>query len=74
MIEVKLYPKKMPNTLSKFFAGHLKANILHAHCGEYAHVWNGNCWLAIVDAIPDGLLFSVKTFGSLYLVSFSLFG
>lgn len=54
--------------LSKFFAGTLGFKILHAKCYEISHVWNPDCNMAIVDALPAGIRFCLKTYSTFYLV------
>ncbi|VDM64029.1 unnamed protein product [Angiostrongylus costaricensis] len=59
-------------TLSKL-AYFLGLPVLNANCYETFHTWSPNCNQAILDALPDGMLFSLKTYAPLYLVGFLVF-
>uniref|UniRef100_A0A0K0D0B3 TMEM135_C_rich domain-containing protein n=1 Tax=Angiostrongylus cantonensis TaxID=6313 RepID=A0A0K0D0B3_ANGCA len=43
--------------------------VLNANCYETFHTWSPNCNQAILDALPDGMLFSLKTYAPLYLIT-----
>ncbi|CCD68559.1 Transmembrane protein 135 homolog [Caenorhabditis elegans] len=43
--------------------------ILTATCYETIHTWNPDCNGAFFDALPVGLIFSLKTYASFYLIT-----
>uniref|UniRef100_A0A915D8G1 Transmembrane protein 135 N-terminal domain-containing protein n=1 Tax=Ditylenchus dipsaci TaxID=166011 RepID=A0A915D8G1_9BILA len=55
--------------LSKFFASTLGFKLLTAECHEISHVWHPSCYLAIWDALGDGIVFCLKTYGTLYILN-----
>uniref|UniRef100_A0A8R1DIQ9 TMEM135_C_rich domain-containing protein n=1 Tax=Caenorhabditis japonica TaxID=281687 RepID=A0A8R1DIQ9_CAEJA len=42
---------------------------LHATCYETIHTWNPNCYGAVWDAVPVGVIVSLKTYASFYLIT-----
>uniref|UniRef100_A0A914YAT6 Transmembrane protein 135 N-terminal domain-containing protein n=1 Tax=Panagrolaimus superbus TaxID=310955 RepID=A0A914YAT6_9BILA len=57
------------SVLSKLFANSFQLPILEANCYETIHVWNPSCSGALIDVIPQGLKFCLKTYGLFYLIS-----
>uniref|UniRef100_A0AC34FE01 Transmembrane protein 135 N-terminal domain-containing protein n=1 Tax=Panagrolaimus sp. ES5 TaxID=591445 RepID=A0AC34FE01_9BILA len=57
------------SVLSKLFANQFHLPILEANCYETIHVWNPSCSGALIDVIPQGLKFCLKTYGLFYLIS-----
>jgi hypothetical protein len=57
------------SVLSKLFADTFHLHVLHANCYETIHLWNPSCNGALIDVIPQGLKFCLKTYGLFYLIS-----
>ncbi|RCN53627.1 hypothetical protein ANCCAN_00121 [Ancylostoma caninum] len=55
-------------TLSKL-ANNIGLPVLNTNCYETIHTWTPNCNQAIIDTIPDGILFCLKTYAPFYLVT-----
>ncbi|KAK6031607.1 hypothetical protein OSTOST_02236 [Ostertagia ostertagi] len=43
--------------------------IVNTNCYETIHTWSPHCNQAILDTIPDGILFCLKTYAPFYLVT-----
>lgn len=43
--------------------------VLTANCYETIHTWNPDCNQAILDILPDSILFCLKTYAPFYLVT-----
>ena len=56
--------------LSKFFGKVLGLDVVPVTCHETIHVWNPNCKGSLIDIIPAGVMFCLKTYTMFYLVSF----
>ena len=54
--------------LSKVLANTFKLDVLQANCYETVHLWNPDCYGALLDALPQAIKFCLKTYGLFYLV------
>ncbi|CAJ0950430.1 unnamed protein product, partial [Mesorhabditis belari] len=52
--------------LSKFVAGTLGMKVLTTNCYETCHTWEPDCTKAIQAAVPEALLFSLRTYAIFY--------